>query len=95
VVGRAQASDAAERLLGAEWTRPGATAFALSQIARATGDRERDLDPALRERVAVRLEQTSDGARAARIVRDVVALEEREAARLLDESLPGGLRLRS
>ncbi len=96
VVGRAQAADAAERLLAVrDWTRPGATAFALSQIARATGDRERDLDPALRERVAARLEAMPDGARSARIVREVVALEEREAARLLDESLPGGLRLRT
>ncbi len=95
VIARTAAADAAEKLLGAEWTRPGATAFALSQIARATGDRERDLDPALRERVAVRLESVPEGARAARIVREAVALEAREEARLLDESLPAGLRLRT
>ncbi|HEV7734144.1 MAG TPA: Hsp70 family protein [Candidatus Binatia bacterium] len=95
VIARTAATDAAEKLLGAEWTRPGATAFALSQIARATGDRERDLEPALRERVAVRLESVPDGARAARIVREAVALEAREEARLLDESLPAGLRLRT
>ena len=36
-----------------------------------------------------------DGARLARIVREAVALEAREEARLLDESLPAGLRLRA
>ena len=41
-----------------------------------------------------RLETLPDGARLARIVREPVALEAREEARLLDESLPAGLRLR-
>ncbi|MCW5889663.1 MAG: Hsp70 family protein [bacterium] len=94
IVPRDVAATLAERLLRAEWTRPGATAFALTQIARATGDRERDLDAALRERVAARLEALPDGARNARIVREPVALEAREQARLLDEALPAGLRLR-
>jgi molecular chaperone DnaK (HSP70) len=89
------ASEIVEQLLGVAWARPDATAFALAQVARRTGDRERDLDPALRERVAERLEREPDGARLAHVVRDVVALEEREEARLLDESLPAGLRLRS
>jgi molecular chaperone DnaK (HSP70) len=94
IVPRAAAEALVERLLAAEWTRPNATAFALAQIARATGDRERDLDPALRERVAQRLEALPDGARNARIVREPVVLEAREQARLLDEALPAGLRLR-
>jgi hypothetical protein len=64
-------------------------------MARATGDRERDLDPELRERLALRLAALPDGARAARIVREPVALEAREEARLLDEALPAGLRLRA
>jgi hypothetical protein len=89
------ATGVVERLLAAHpWARPETTAFALAQVARATGDRERDLDPALRERVASRLEQEPDGARLARLVRTVVPLEAREEARLLDESLPAGLRLR-
>ena len=88
------ATDVVERLLDATWSRPDATAFALAQVARRTGDRERDLDAAVRERVAIRLEQEADGARLARLVREVVPLEAREEARLLDESLPAGLRLR-
>ena len=88
------ASDIAEGLLAATWSRPDATAFALAQVARLTGDRERDLDPALRERIALRLEGEAGGDRLARLVREVVPLEAREEARLLDESLPAGLRLR-
>lgn len=94
VVPRDRAAAAAERLLGGDWARPEAHAFALAQVARASGDRERDLEPALRERVARRLDAMPDGARLARVVREPVALEAREEARLLDESLPAGLRLR-
>jgi molecular chaperone DnaK (HSP70) len=94
VVPRERAAAALERLLACEWPRPDAYGFAVAQIARASGDRERDLDAALRERVARRLEMLEDGARLARIVREPVALEAREEARLLDESLPAGLRLR-
>jgi hypothetical protein len=60
-----------------------------------TGDRERDLAPAIRERVAARLAREPDGERLARLVREVVPLEARDEARLLDESLPAGLRLRA
>ena len=42
----------------------------------------------------MRLEAAPHGARAARIVREVTPLEAREEARLLDESLPAGLRIR-
>ncbi|HJQ84474.1 MAG TPA: molecular chaperone DnaK, partial [Candidatus Binatia bacterium] len=94
VVSRDTASGWAERLLRTTWARPESYAFALAQIARASGDRERDLDPALRERVAARLETTPQGERAARIVREPVPLEAREEARLLDEALPAGLRIR-
>jgi molecular chaperone DnaK (HSP70) len=95
VVPRDVAAAWAERLLRAAWPRPEAYAFALAQIARATGDRERDLDRALRERIAERLEELADGGRrAARLVREPVPLEAREEARLLDEALPAGLRIR-
>jgi hypothetical protein len=64
-------------------------------VARASGDRERDLEPALRERLARRLDALPDGAHLARMVREPVALDARDEARLLDESLPAGLRLRA
>jgi len=94
VVARDAAAAWTERLLAAEWPRPEAYAFALAQLARATGDRGRDLDLELRERLARRLETAPHGERAARLVREPVALEAREETRLLDEALPAGLRLR-
>ena len=96
VVPREAAAAWSERLLRVAWPRPGGYAFALAQIARATGDRERDLDASLREQIARRLETLPDGGRrAARLVREPVPLEAREEARLLDEALPAGLRLRA
>src|SRR5439155_577844 len=53
VVPRDLAARWSERLLAAPWPRAEAYAFALAQLARATGDRERDLDPELRERGAL------------------------------------------
>jgi hypothetical protein len=95
LVPRAVATEVAERLLAARtWTRPEGHAFALAQAARRTGDRERDLDEALRERVAGRLDAEPGGRRLATMVREVTALEASDQARLLDESLPAGLRLR-
>lgn len=94
VVPRAVAERWVTRLLAAPWVREAAIAFAVTQLARATGDRERDLPMELRLRLAERLTQTADGERAARLVREPHALEAVDAARLLDEALPAGLRLR-
>lgn len=94
VVSRDVAAKWVERLLKADWPRVESYAFAVTQLARATGDRQRDLDATLRDRAARRLEATPHGDRAAHVVREPVALEAREEAQLLDESLPAGLRLR-
>ena len=84
-----------EKLLRAEeWRRPDMIGFALMQIARCTGDRTRDLEAALRQRLADRLSPLSSGQRWAKQVLEVVPLEAREQARILDESLPVGLRIR-
>jgi molecular chaperone DnaK (HSP70) len=94
VVDREVASRLVEALLAApEWPRPAGYAFALAQIARRTGDRQRDLDPALAERAAQAIETRGETPRAARLVREIVELEVEEQARVLDESLPAGIRL--
>ncbi|MDX2167583.1 MAG: molecular chaperone DnaK, partial [Deltaproteobacteria bacterium] len=82
-------------LLDAEWSRPASVSFALVQLARCTGDRERDLDEGLRQRLAARLRQTAHGERPARLVTEVIPLEGQEKARILDESLPVGLQIRA
>jgi molecular chaperone DnaK (HSP70) len=75
------------------WPRPAPTTFALVQLARCVGDRERDLDVGLRRRLAERLRSLPHGERAARLVSEHVPLESQERARIFDESLPVGLQV--
>jgi len=95
VVRREIAAAWLERLLRGEWRKPETLAFAVVQIARYTGDRTRDLDEELRQRIAQRLAPLPAGQRWSQPVLEIVALEEREQARILDESLPAGLQIRN
>jgi hypothetical protein len=84
-----------ERVLARpEWPAPDAVAFALVQMARVVDDRERDLPADLRDRVAARLRKLPGSARAVRLLHESVLLDAAEQGRLLDESLPAGLRVR-
>lgn len=94
VVSRSDAERWVETLLAAKPAKP-AHVLALAQLARCVGDRERDLDPALRQRVAESVTKLPTGERAARLVREHVPLAASERARILDESLPVGLRVRA
>ncbi|MCP3140467.1 Hsp70 family protein [Pyxidicoccus xibeiensis] len=67
--------------------------FAAAQLARLTGDRTRDLDPALRERAARELVAAKAADTWVSMVREVVALEAADEARALGDTLPAGLRL--
>jgi molecular chaperone DnaK (HSP70) len=67
--------------------------FAAMQLARCTGDRARDLDPALRESTVAALAKAKAPARWVQLVREPVALEAQDEARALGDSLPAGLRL--
>jgi hypothetical protein len=84
-----------EALVATEWAKPEAITFMLVQLARCVGDRERDLDATLRQHLAERVRRFPTGARAARLLTELVPLEAQERARILDESLPVGLQLRS
>ena len=95
VVARSVVAQWVEALLAAEWARPEAMVFTLAQLARCVGDRERDLDAALRGRIAQRIAPLPSGRRAARVITEFVPLEAQEQARILDESLPVGLHLRA
>jgi hypothetical protein len=94
VVGRKVAEKWVERVLTMAWK--GEThALAAAEIARASGDRARDLDEGLRRRLAERLRTAlrEDGERLARIVLEPVAREAREERLAFGDSLPSGLRL--
>ncbi len=79
----------------ATWPHSDAVAFALVQLARVVDDRERDLAPELRDRIAARIADLPGGARAGRLLHEAVPLDAAEQGRLLDESLPAGLRVRA
>jgi hypothetical protein len=95
VVSRQVGARWVEALLASEWRKPEPMVFMLVQLARCVADRERDLDESLRYRLAQRLEPLPGGRRAARLLTEFVPLEAQERARIMDESLPVGLRVRS
>jgi hypothetical protein len=85
-----------ERVLELDrWPEPDLLAFALVQCARVVDDRERDVDAALRDRLAARLAALPGGGRSHVLLHEAVALDRAETGRLFDESLPAGLRVRA
>ncbi|HEY2745171.1 MAG TPA: molecular chaperone DnaK, partial [Polyangia bacterium] len=93
VVARKTAEKWLERVMAMEW-KGEAHALAAAEIARASGDRARDLDEALRKRLADRLKNVvADGERLARLVLEPTAREAREERLAFGDSLPSGLRL--
>jgi hypothetical protein len=82
-----------ERVLEHDVKTADGAAFALASLARLTGDRARDVDAAVRERVAARLEKAQAKASWLRMVREVVPLSAEDEAQAFGESLPVGLRL--
>jgi molecular chaperone DnaK (HSP70) len=67
--------------------------FALSQLARVSGDRARDIDEVLRTRVIARLEELGADEAALRPVREYHELETEQQGQALGDALPVGLRL--
>lgn len=82
-----------ERLLKLEVKRPDELVFPLAQLARVSGDRARDVEAAVRERVAARLGVLKAPEVMVQMVREATVLGEREEQRVFGESLPLGLRL--
>ena len=80
-------------LLALDWRRVDPAAFAAVQIARLSGDRARDLDPAWREHVLQRLGEIAAPPAWSRMLREVVEFEAADQRLSYGESLPSGLRL--
>ncbi len=78
-------------LLGLDVKKHDGARFALTQLARKTGDRTRDLDDALRDRVLLAL--TDAPASWKQLVAEVVQLTQDDEARALGDTLPAGLSL--
>jgi hypothetical protein len=82
-----------EQLLKVDWKKHETAAFAAAMIARVSGDRERDLDTALRQRVIDALSARKAPDTWLKMVSQVVELSEGDERRAFGESLPPGLKL--
>jgi len=82
-----------EAILALDWKKVEPAMFAAAQIARMTGDRSRDLEPAVRETVLRRLEGANAPPTWIEMVREVVTLDSADTGRVFGEALPSGLKL--
>ncbi|MBN3857009.1 hsp70 family protein [Paraburkholderia sp. Ac-20340] len=82
-----------EAILALDWKKVEPAMFAAAQIARMTGDRSRDIAPALRETVVKRLENANAPHTWIEMVREVVELDTADTGRVFGEALPAGLTL--
>ncbi|WZO97956.1 Hsp70 family protein [Isosphaeraceae bacterium EP7] len=67
--------------------------FALTQLARLSGDRARDLDPDLRHQVAARLAELGASEESIRPILELQTRKAADQAQALGDTLPTGLRL--
>ncbi|MDA7417622.1 hsp70 family protein [Xenophilus arseniciresistens] len=74
-----------------DWARQEAAAFAVAQIARATGDRARDLPQAMRLQLADQLDAARAAPSWAAGLREVQALDEQDTRRVFGDDMPAGL----
>ena len=82
-----------EQVLELDWRTVDPAAFAAAQLARVSGDRERDLDQAVRERVVERLNKEKAPQKWIAMVQAVTELDSADESLIFGESLPPGLRL--
>ncbi|MBK7581260.1 MAG: hsp70 family protein [Myxococcales bacterium] len=82
-----------DHLLREKWSEVATAPRAGMLLARATGDRTRDVRPELAERTARALAGVNADAEWIRAVREVVPIEDRERAEFFGEEIPRGLRL--
>lgn len=80
-------------LLAQDWKKNPHIAFAATMMARKSGDRERDLDPQQRRRIAEKLQEARAPVSWNTLLMEVTRLEEADSKRLFGESLPPGLKL--
>ena len=95
VVAPKEATTWIETLLRRTWPDPKPVGVALAQMARRTGDRARDVDPAVLEKIAAWM--TADEKRTALLtahlpyLQQVVPLARQEQSAIFGEALPAGL----
>ncbi len=81
------------QLLQADWKKSKPAAFAAVMLARMSGDRERDLDSAVRDKVIDKLEAIRAPSAWGALVREPLELNIADQKLLIGDSLPAGLKL--
>jgi len=81
-------------ILSQDWKKPQPVGAALSQMARLTGDRKRDLDPEIIEEIIDWLSPHDWASPHIRVLREVVPMEQQDETQMFGESLPSGIHLR-
>jgi molecular chaperone DnaK (HSP70) len=82
-----------DEALRRDWRKQSFVAFAATLLARLTGDRERDLDVALRNRIAEKLAVSRSPESWLELVTEIRVLDAADETRIFGEGLPPGLRL--
>ena len=90
-VSREVAEQWIRELLDMHWEHPKDTVYALTQLARKTGDRVRDIDEELARRIVERFSAYDWAERSSRRISNVLPLEWEEEKEIFGESLPAGL----
>jgi hypothetical protein len=93
VVRRAIVERWIRRVMAFDWKTAEGAAFAVAQMSRKIGDRDNDIDDALRAEVVARLKAQQSPAHLIQMVEEITAPEAKEQQQIFGESLPAGLRL--
>lgn len=91
VIPPAEVADWILRLMAGDWKKPQPVGTALGQLARRTGDRVRDVAPAVAARVLEWMARHEGMGACARLVKEVVPVARQEESALFGESLPSGI----
>ena len=82
-----------KQILTADWKKIPQAGFAATLIARMSGDRARDIDETMRERIIEKLKQSKAPASWIDMVEQLKELDEKEEKQIFGEALPPGLKL--
>lgn len=93
VVPRETAEQWLQFILKEDWKKSPGAAFAAVMLSRLSGDRARDIDDNLRQKVVEKLKLAKASALWLSLVTEVVTLDEGENKRIFGEALPVGLKL--
>jgi hypothetical protein len=91
VVPAGQVQDWIEALITRNWPDHGLLGQTLLQLARKTGDRTRDMDAAVIDRISNWLSGRDFSSEQLRVLCEVIPLREQETSAIFGEDLPSGL----